>query len=500
MLAVIDTDDSTVVDVLTVSNVALQVDGEDLMAVETGDHTLDTALDVQEAVLVDVAQVTGMDPDLAVGMLAHDIVGFSGVIEVTLHHGRTGDTDFAIAVVAQLLAGLRIEDTHIDGQGGNANTALLVNIVDTEGCSCGQLGHAVTLCQREAHIVLLAEFVQTLLQALVHAVAAGCQSVQEGQVHILHFAAADEQFDEDRGADDMVGTVGLNQLADFCRNESGDGNQGHTHTQRHMHTTNQAVCCKDGDDTQEAVAIIVVNCRVDKVHANGVHGIVSHHNTLGNTGGTASIGDGHQCVANIGSVHCNSILASVDEFLPRNHLVRIRNVRLILQLQICLLDQRHGSAGSLDNDVVLIDLLLDCLNLGICQVQGNQNAGTGAGDHACNTFDVHTGVNAVCSRTQAVQSIDGCNGLRNGCGQERNDVTFLDTHSCERISGHVYPMNQIAERDILSIIMQSRCIQTILVALDHKVKSFAVGHSGVLRFLRIVFHPYFFFRNFQSIF
>lgn len=140
VLPVINTDDSAVVNILAAGDIAFQVDGEDFVTVETGDHTLDASLDIQEAILVDVAQVAGVDPDLAIGMLTHYKIGFLGVIEVTLHHGRTGNTNLTVSVVAQLLTGFGIEDAHIHGQRGDADAALAVNFVYAEGSRGRKLG------------------------------------------------------------------------------------------------------------------------------------------------------------------------------------------------------------------------------------------------------------------------------------------------------------------------------------------------------------------------
>lgn len=68
---------------------------EHLEAIVTDDHALDAGIQIHKAVLVHVADIAGVCPDLAVCMAAQDHVGLLGLIVVALHDGGGADADLA---------------------------------------------------------------------------------------------------------------------------------------------------------------------------------------------------------------------------------------------------------------------------------------------------------------------------------------------------------------------------------------------------------------------
>ena len=112
MVFVFDADYGTVLDHWVITDICLHVDGEYLVTVETDDDVLDPVFDVQEAVNVHIANVAAMDPDLAVGVLLHNIIGFRLIVEVSLHHGRSRDADLAFFAKAQFVCGTGSKDTY----------------------------------------------------------------------------------------------------------------------------------------------------------------------------------------------------------------------------------------------------------------------------------------------------------------------------------------------------------------------------------------------------
>ena len=71
------------------------------------DHALDALLEVDEAVLVHVPQVAGMDPGQAVLMGLEGLGRLLRVVEIALHHRGSGQTDLPLLAVGQLLLGCR---------------------------------------------------------------------------------------------------------------------------------------------------------------------------------------------------------------------------------------------------------------------------------------------------------------------------------------------------------------------------------------------------------
>ena len=74
------------------------------------DKALDAAVEVDEAVFVHVADITGVHPDPAVLVGAEDGGGLSRLVVVALHHGGAGDAQLAALADGQLLLGVRLKD------------------------------------------------------------------------------------------------------------------------------------------------------------------------------------------------------------------------------------------------------------------------------------------------------------------------------------------------------------------------------------------------------
>lgn len=59
------------------------------------DHPLDALFEIDEAVGIHIAEISGMEPSVAVGMYAESIRILLGSVEVTYHNGRAPQADLA---------------------------------------------------------------------------------------------------------------------------------------------------------------------------------------------------------------------------------------------------------------------------------------------------------------------------------------------------------------------------------------------------------------------
>ena len=59
------------------------------MSVRTGNHSLYSTLNEDEAILIDITYVTGVHPNLSVIMKTHYVGGLLGVIHIAHHDGGT---------------------------------------------------------------------------------------------------------------------------------------------------------------------------------------------------------------------------------------------------------------------------------------------------------------------------------------------------------------------------------------------------------------------------
>ena len=159
--------------------------GEHLEAVVTDDQTLDAGIQIHKAVLVHVADIAGVCPDLAVCMAAQDHIGLLGLIVVALHDGGGADADLAALPDGQLGLGAGLEDGHHRIQHGDAHAAGLCHIASGNGSGRSDFGHAVALSQRIFYVVCLQELVHGQLSAQRHRVAAGGIVADEGEILLL---------------------------------------------------------------------------------------------------------------------------------------------------------------------------------------------------------------------------------------------------------------------------------------------------------------------------
>ena len=127
--------------------------GEHLEAIVTDDEPLDPAVQIDKAILVQIADVTGMHPDPAICMGAQDSGGLGRLVVVTLHNAGAGDAQLAPLADGQLRVGARLKGGHQRVDQRQAHAAGFVVLSGSSGGSRGCLGHAVALGDGEFHVV-----------------------------------------------------------------------------------------------------------------------------------------------------------------------------------------------------------------------------------------------------------------------------------------------------------------------------------------------------------
>ena len=449
---------------LMLTDKALDGDGEDLVAIEAGDHALDAALDVHEAVFINGADVARVDPYLAVGVLPHDVVGLVYVLVVALHHGFAGDTDLAGGVIAKLLARFGVEDANGGGDTGDAHASLLVAVVDAEGSGGGDLTHAVALSQGIADVVRVHKGLHFGLQAGVHGVTTGAEGENEGQVKVLHLLAIDEDLVEGGGGDHMLGLVLLDVLAHLEGQELGNEGQLQAEGQGHVDAAHQAVGGEDGHNAQEALAALFDDAGVNEVEGNRIHAVVGQHNALGEAGGAARVGDGRDGVTLVGGLDGDAVLGALDEGVPADDAALTEGNGIpACKLHGELLHGRKRGGSRLDDDVLLVDLRQDLRDLGIGDINGQQDGRAGVQHHAGDALNVHAGVDGVNGRSDLVQCIQGNNGLRRGSREQGDGVSLLNTESGKGVCALIDAVYELLNSDDGSVVVDRCVVQTIFI-------------------------------------
>ena len=139
----------------------LQLTGIDVVA-GGDDHALGAALEVDETLLVLGAQVAGIDPGEAVGVMTQGLGGLFRMLHVFLHNGGTGEQNLALLTVGEFTVGARLDDLDIGVREGDADAALLVAGRRREAAGRDGLGGAVAFADLDDGVVLIEELVELL--------------------------------------------------------------------------------------------------------------------------------------------------------------------------------------------------------------------------------------------------------------------------------------------------------------------------------------------------
>ena len=128
------------------------------------DHPLDALFEIDEAVGIHIAEISGMEPSIAVGMNAEGVRVLLGSVEVTYHNGRTPQADLAEfsernGVIspdsANGIIGIRIRKT---------DAALALGCIRGQAACSNAFGSSVALAYMDGSPVLLKKSIKTFLE------------------------------------------------------------------------------------------------------------------------------------------------------------------------------------------------------------------------------------------------------------------------------------------------------------------------------------------------
>ena len=248
----------------------------------TDDHALDAGIQIHKAVLVHVADIAGVCPDLAVCMAAQDHIGLIGLVIVALHDGGGADADLAALTDGQLGLGAGLKDGHHRVQHGDAHAAGLGHIAGGNGSGRSDFGHAVALGQRILHVVCLQELVHGQLSAQRQRVAASGIVADEGEILLLlEQRRSCHLLVVGRNAEHVLGLVLPDQCAQLVGVQIGDDDDVQAHDQRHVHAAGIAVGNERRHDVHQLLAAAEQVALGDEFVGQRVKAVVGQHNALG---------------------------------------------------------------------------------------------------------------------------------------------------------------------------------------------------------------------------
>ena len=463
---------------------------EHLEAVVTDDHALDAGVQIHKAVLVHVADIAGVCPNLAVCMAAQDHVGLLGLIVVALHDGGGADADLAALTDGQFGLGARLKNGHHRVQHGNAHAAGLGHVAGGNGSGRGDLGHAVALGQRILHVVCLQELVHGQLSAQRQRVAASGIVADEGEILLLlEQRRSCHLLVVSRNAEHVLGLVLPDQCTQLVGVQIGDDDDMQAHDQRHMHAAGIAVGNERRHNVHQLLAAAEQVALGDEFVGQRVEAVVGQHNALGRTGGTAGVHHHAGVLRVVGfGVHA-LILALCNKVLPVDHVglvaVLVRVGQLVANGQM----QRQGVCGADDQHALHIGALFCLVAALIGHIQANQQAGIHLLDVLVDALNAVARVHQIQRCADHIDSVEGVDHLGGHHTDNGDDVALLHAESTEGSSGFLDIHKEVCKGEFAAIILQSGLAQVVLVLMAEILKSAALGQRHVDVFLVIVLQP-----------
>ena len=231
----------------------LQLGGIDVVAAGD-DHALDALLEVDEAVVVHGAQVSGVDPGETVGVNLQGLGRLLGVVHVAQHHRGAAEADLAVLTVGHLLLGAGADDLVVGVREGQTDGALLGHVAWSQAGGGDALGGAVALPDLDHGVMVVEEFVKTLLQLHAEAVAAGVDALEAAEVRVLHLGQTQQGLVEGGDTGDEVAAVLEEKLGVALSSEPGHQDAAAAAGQHGVDGYAQAKAVEHGHYRQHPVA------------------------------------------------------------------------------------------------------------------------------------------------------------------------------------------------------------------------------------------------------
>ena len=269
LVGILHADDAAHVHALVLVQDALDLGGIDVVAAGD-DHALDALAEVDVAVLVHHAQVAGVHPGEAVGVLAQGVRGLLGMVDVLHHHRGARQADLALLTVGHLDLGAGHHDLVVGIREGDADGALAGQARRGQAAGGDAFGGAVALAHLDGGLVILQEGVDALLQLHRQGIAAGEHALQAGEVQIVQAVQTQERLVQRGYACNEVRLVLAQQLRIGLGREARHQHAAAAVDQHGVDAHAQAEAVEHGHDGEHLVAHREDGVGGDDLRAQGV--------------------------------------------------------------------------------------------------------------------------------------------------------------------------------------------------------------------------------------
>ena len=451
------------------------------------DDSLHTAGDEQKAVFVEVTEVAGVDPGLAVRMDLVDILGLFGLVFVSEHLGGAVHADLTDLVVLAFAVVLVVPDDELvdrvretDGaKSVDRIVALRVAARISRAGRSADFGHAVAFDDFGLAAVGLDELVDVRFERVRAAVSADAKDGEVGHVEAFHLRVLEHRDEECRNSDDVSGLILLDELGPFFGLElrhdglSGFAAHGHMHADGvTVHNNRRHGVDAVGQTLVEGLVVVVDT-------GNAVEGDVLQKDRLWEAGGTTGVSQS----SGLGSVFLEvqrsfAVGKSLEVFVLHDHRVIVEGLVLLAGLEAVadLGETGHFVSKVEDNDLVreaglfgsLHDLLSEevkdeyLLGLVVLEIMDQRFVVCQAG------YEVKDG-------TGAVGSVHELIGLHSVDGDDGDDLIFLNAELSHRDSDFFDAVEELTVSDLMTKEVKGITVKVVRVALLQIIKN---GFSG----------------------
>ncbi len=249
-------------------------------------------MEIDEVLLVHVAEVSGVEPDFSVRMLYERLGSLFRLVFVTQHDGGTLDGDLTFLARREEFFGAGLDDL-VSGVGvTDADGAFFILGAGRQAGGRDGLGEAVALADLDARAVLFQPLVDFTLQRDRDGVASGEHTHEVGDVGVLHVFGLDEHLEEGRDAGDEVRMELLHGLRIALRIDGRDEDIAAAVDEDGVDADAETETVEDRHSCQEPqVAEEVEVDRHRTLECERVEVLVGEQDALRSAGGTAGVQD-----------------------------------------------------------------------------------------------------------------------------------------------------------------------------------------------------------------
>ena len=463
--------------------------GEHLEAVVADDHPLDAGVEVNEAVLVQIAHVAGVGPHPAVGVAAQQDGGLLGFVVVALHQAGAGDAQLAPLADGQLLIGARLKGRHHGVHHGDAHTAgLVVQPGGHRGCR-GHFRHAVALGNGVPGPVGSQKIVDGLLGPPGEGVAAGGVVDDERKVLVPQLGVRGKLLVVGGHAEHMLGLVLQHQTAQLGRVQVGDDDDREAQHQGQMDAAGKAVGDKGGHHVHQLLPPVEQLGVSLELQGDAVEAVVRQHDPLGGAGGAAGVYH-HAGVVGVIRLRSGALaLAALDELLPADDVGSI--FVLVGGGQLVAYGHHRGQRVGRreDDDLFHVGALCGLTAALVHDVQADEKVGIHLFDILTDALDAVAGVHQIQGGSHHVGGIKQGDDLRGHDADHRDDVALFHPGAPQGGGGLFDVDDEVGVGELAAVVFQSRVVQVVLAPLADILKG-REGRQGLIdEFLVVILEP-----------